>query len=518
MAVVLQSNTIDGLTSLAVSTASNFTGNAYVPTRTNGDKSTVIANTSFVDSNATRPHITQLVSGGSNGIFFISDGKLYECHGSSGTSNYIGGRHIADTDYVFGISRTTQVPIPDTSPVIKAFGTKHALALCANGNLYTWGYNGYGQLGLGDTSNRVRPTLSATGVVDFYYHETQGGGHYMYDAKSIIKKTDGYLYSCGYNGYGQLGLGNTNATYSWTQITAAGTNPLFVGNFGNSFGKIVVQKSDKTIWMAGYNGYGTFGNGDTTGAVPTLTNVDSNWRGGNTNLLITGMAGGSGYQAPSGTSYTNLVLLLDDGINTYVKTAGANNWSSLGTGDATNRYTAFTVTMPAGSGRITKVVQNPDSVGSVYALSNNGNLYAWGYNGYGQLGFGDTSDRNTPTLTTTGVTDMYYSVAYGYGHYHTQHIKKSDGWYCAGYNGNATAGNGVSSSNETTWVRTRFPYTSDIKLFGNMSTTGNTRQMVAISTNNTVYGWGYNYQYGVYYWRQGYVNAPQQFEIFRGQD
>jgi alpha-tubulin suppressor-like RCC1 family protein len=210
---------------------------------------------------------------------------------------------------------------------------------------------------------------------------------------------------------------------------------------------------------------------------------------------------------------------LDDGTTTVVRTAGGNNWSNLGTGDATDRTTAFTVTMPGGSGRIIKIVQNPDSVGSVYALSNNGNLYSWGYNGYGQLGVGDTSDRNTPTLCNTGVTEMFYSTAYMYGHYHTQHIKKSDGWYAAGYNGNSTLGNGVSSNtNQTTWVRTNFPYTSNIKLFGNFSTTGNTRQMVAISTNNTVYGWGYNNQYGIYYWRTGSINSPQQFEIFRGQD
>jgi alpha-tubulin suppressor-like RCC1 family protein len=519
MAVVLQSNTITGLDSLTVSTTTSFTGNAYAsPTASTASRGTQIANTNFVDAAATRPYIDQLITGGSNGIFFISEGKLYECHGASGTNNYIGGRHSAGADYVYGISRTSQVPIPDSSPVIKAFGTKHALALCANGNLYTWGYNGYGQLGLGDTSDRVRPTLSATGVTDFFYHETQGGGYYMYDSKSIIKKSDGYLYSCGYNGYGQLGIGGTAGTNStWTQMTAAGTNPLFVGNFGNSYGMTVVQKSDKTIWMCGYNGYGTFG--DSTTAGPNqFTNVDSSWRSGNSNLLITGMWGGSGYAAPTGQGYCNIGLLLDDGTNTVIRTAGANNWSSLGTGDTTNRYTAFTVTMPSGSGRIKKVVQNPDAVGSVYALAENGNLYSWGYNGYGQLGFGDTTDRSTPTLTNSGVTDIYYSCSYQYGHYHMQQINKSGQIWNAGYNGNATSGNGVTSSNQTTWTKALFPYYAQIKLLGNFSTTGNTRQMVAVSTNNTVYGWGYNYQYGVYYWRQGYVNAPQQFEIFRGQD
>ena len=37
-------------------------------------------------------------------------------------------------------------------------GTDFTLALKADGTVWTWGYNGYGQLGLGDNSNRYRPT------------------------------------------------------------------------------------------------------------------------------------------------------------------------------------------------------------------------------------------------------------------------------------------------------------------------------------------------------------------------
>jgi alpha-tubulin suppressor-like RCC1 family protein len=210
MPVVLQSNTITGLDTLVVSTSSTFTGNAYTPTRAVGDKSTVVANTSFVETNGTRPHITQLVSGGSNGIFFISDGKLYECHGSSGTSNYIGGRHTNNTDHVHGISRTSQVPIPDTSPVIKAWGGFHALALCANGNLYTWGYNGYGQLGLGDGTSRSSPVQ--IGAFTDWAYASAGNTHCM------AIKTNRTLWAWGAGGEGKLGTLNSINRSSPVQV------------------------------------------------------------------------------------------------------------------------------------------------------------------------------------------------------------------------------------------------------------------------------------------------------------
>lgn len=36
-------------------------------------------------------------------------------------------------------------------------GNYHSIALDKDGNVYTWGYNGYGQLGLGNTTNTVLP-------------------------------------------------------------------------------------------------------------------------------------------------------------------------------------------------------------------------------------------------------------------------------------------------------------------------------------------------------------------------
>lgn len=36
----------------------------------------------------------------------------------------------------------------------------------------------------------------------------------------------------------------------------------------------------------------------------------------------------------------------------------------------------------------------------MYAITNDNEVYTWGYNGYGQMGFGDTKSRTLPTKTT----------------------------------------------------------------------------------------------------------------------
>jgi alpha-tubulin suppressor-like RCC1 family protein len=50
------------------------------------------------------------------------------------------------------------------------------------------------------------------------------------------------------------------------------------------------------------------------------------------------------------------------------------------------------------------------------ALTEKGNLFSWGNNCYGQLGVGDYSDRNTPTLISFDFGDSISSIATGCDH------------------------------------------------------------------------------------------------------
>ena len=64
----------------------------------------------------------------------------------------------------------------------------------------------------------------------------------------------------------------------------------------------------------------------------------------------------------------------------------------MGDGANSHRYTPVTVNLPAG--------RTPVAVDNGYhhncALLDNGEVWCWGYNAWGQLGIGDNSNRNTP--------------------------------------------------------------------------------------------------------------------------
>jgi alpha-tubulin suppressor-like RCC1 family protein len=81
-------------------------------------------------------------------------------------------------------------------------GQYHTMAFKDDGSLWVWGYNSDGQLGIGnyDTYQLVPVQMSA--AADWALVEC-GGYHTM------GLKADGSLWAWGWNTYGQLGLGDT---------------------------------------------------------------------------------------------------------------------------------------------------------------------------------------------------------------------------------------------------------------------------------------------------------------------
>ena len=82
-----------------------------------------------------------------------------------------------------------------------AAGGNHDLALKADGTVWGWGYNSYGELGDNTTKLRAAPVqaLGLDGVVSI----AAGYTH------SAAVRQDGTVWTWGGNAYGQLGHGNT---------------------------------------------------------------------------------------------------------------------------------------------------------------------------------------------------------------------------------------------------------------------------------------------------------------------
>ena len=125
-------------------------------------------------------------------------------------------------------------------------GKYYTLILQNNGTLWGCGDNQYGQLGLGDTNNRNIFTEITNDVKSAYCGENY----------TFILKNDGTLWGCGENTSGQLGLGDKTNKSTFTQITINidNINSVYCGN-----GHTIILKNDGTLWGCGLNQSGQLG-------------------------------------------------------------------------------------------------------------------------------------------------------------------------------------------------------------------------------------------------------------------
>lgn len=110
------------------------------------------------------------------------------------------------------------------------------------------------------------------------------------------------------------------------------------------------------------------------------------------------------------------------------------------------------------------------------AITANGDLYCWGYNGQGQVGNGTFIDQTTPVKVLEDVVSVYP------GSNVVAAIKKNGDLYCWGYNTHYQVGNGTQSSQNT-----------PVKVLENVSSFyWHGYHGVAITANRDLYCWGGN--------------------------
>ncbi len=134
-------------------------------------------------------------------------------------------------------------------------GNHHTLVLDDKGNVYATGYNGYGQIGDGTTTNaRILKKVNFPAGASKIVAISTG----PYCSYSLDDKGD--LYSWGNNSYGALGNGTT--TDVRTPVKVLSGVKRMVGSKADtntSQGVIMALKTDGSLWMAGYSGYNHFG-------------------------------------------------------------------------------------------------------------------------------------------------------------------------------------------------------------------------------------------------------------------
>jgi alpha-tubulin suppressor-like RCC1 family protein len=270
-----------------------------------------------------------------------------------------------------GDGRIEVAPVPSPVPISNLAdgvtavtgGNYHAVAIL-NGAVYSWGFNGYGQLGTGSTSDSVVPLPVlplSSGVTAVAAGE--GGGNGTYYSMAL---RNGAVYSWGYNGFGQLGDGTTIDRHAPVPVPQMGDRVTVIAAGG--YQALAVRNGAVYAW--GYNGYGQLGDG-------TTADRDS---------PAPVMALTSGVTAVASGAYH--CLAVRDG---QVWAWGQNQYGQIGDGTTADRHVPIPV---AGLSSITAVAAG---LYSSYALADDGSLWVWGLNDYGQLGLGDMDPRTTPT-------------------------------------------------------------------------------------------------------------------------
>lgn len=135
-------------------------------------------------------------------------------------------------------------------------GGLHTLLL-TDGKLYGCGYNQYGQLGLGDCQNRHFWTQICSPLIEMKISQCILG--YAY---TLIATLDNKLYGCGDNRYGQLGLGNLPNTMYLTEIPLYLPVGVTIKQIVANFSHTLLLTSEGKLYGCGDNKAGQLGLGN----------------------------------------------------------------------------------------------------------------------------------------------------------------------------------------------------------------------------------------------------------------
>ena len=309
-------------------------------------------------------------------------------------------------------SVSTDMVIYGTTMVVKNDGT-----------LWSWGFNGYGQLGDGSTTSRSSPAQVGS-LTDWALCDITNRG-------CAAVKTDGTLWTWGLGTYGRNAQGNTTHYSSPVQVGSL-TNWLTPCGLSHAGG---ATKTDGTLWTWGRNYQGMLGHSGTTNcSSPIQVGSLTDWGA----KLTQGDIQGFCVIKPNGTLWR----------------WGRNYFGTLGNGNTTH------ISSPIQVGSLTDWVLSSGGQMHQVAIKSDGTAWTWGYNGpnfmLGLVGTGETS-YSSPVQ----IGSLTNWATPGLGYQHTLAVKTDGTLWAWGTNTHGQLGQDnttgpisspIQIGSETYWV------------------------------------------------------------------
>ncbi|MCE9611554.1 MAG: cadherin-like beta sandwich domain-containing protein [Chthoniobacter sp.] len=312
--------------------------------------------------------------------------------------------------------------------IAEAEGAAHSLALCSDGTLTAWGYNGSGQLGNNSTTqSKVPVAVLQSGVLAGKTIVAVAAGV----SHSLALCSDGTLAAWGDNASGQLGNNSTTNSSVPVLVIQSGAlagKKVIAVSAGDGFSLALCSDGMLAAW--GLNSNGQLGNSSTTTSLVPVLVVRSAALSGKTVIAVS-----------SGTSHS--LALCSDG---KVVSWGLNSSGQLGNFSFTQSTVPVAVFQSFGAlaGKSVTAITG----GGYHSLVQcaDGTLAAWGRNDSGQLGNNTTAFSSYPAAVQNGVLAGKTVVAVSAGAAHSLALC-ADGTLAAwGFNADGELGNGNTTN------------------------------------------------------------------------
>jgi alpha-tubulin suppressor-like RCC1 family protein len=351
------------------------------------------------------------------------------------------------------INRSSPVQIGTKTNWSSIESGRTSFAIDTDGSLWAWGYNDYGQIGIGTSSpSDIRSAPVQIGN-DTNWEKVVNFGFYS----TIAIKTDGTLWTWGYNAFGELAKNDLINRSSPVQV---GTDTDWIDI--SSRGAI---KTNGTLWTWGYNADGRIGKSELQ---TKFFNI------GDKHYSVA-----SNFIAVDGKRFVGYVISNDRKLW---------SWGSEGSFGELGLNTTFgfrSIPSQIGSSTDWNLVSATNGAASgqhALAIKTGGTLWSWGNNTGGQLGLLTTTHRSNPTQVGVDTNWTHASSGESFSM-----ALRSDGTMWS-WGNNATgrlglSGNAFANRSSPVQIGTRSDWTQ---------VSSGQSHTLALRSNGTIWTWGGN--------------------------